>query len=259
MQIDEGLDYCNVSEIKVNKKYQNMLPRPDKKEYEQIKNSIDKEGQEKPVTVNEKMILIDGHTRLQICKELKINIYYEKKTFADKMAVLQYMAILNLHRRNLTQYQKVLLYKELYLAERKKAKLRQIEGSVKGGLRSHGKKQEKIVMDKGKSLQKYAKIIGVTPDAVHKTLFIEKYASEKIKEKVKEGKITVTNAFWKSKEKMQKIKTKKTIKLYTYKITIQPSEGSIWRWERKWSSNQADRIKTIIKSFNPTTKDRRYN
>jgi len=126
VRFEEKLGYCNVSDITVKKLYLSMLPRPTDKEYDQIKLSIETDGQERPVVVNQDMILIDGHTRLEICKELGKQVSYEKKFFEDNVAILRYMAIANLHRRNLLPYQKVILYDELYKIEITKGRQRSI-------------------------------------------------------------------------------------------------------------------------------------
>jgi len=123
--VDESTAYCDTSEIKVKREYLEMVPRPSEKEYNQIKYSIETEGQEKPVIVDQNMVLIDGHVRLQVLKGLPTRrIFYQKRTFKNRNEILRCMAIANLHRRNLTQYQKVLLYHELYLQEKIKAKER---------------------------------------------------------------------------------------------------------------------------------------
>jgi len=120
--------YCDPSEINVNEEYQSMLPRPSEKEHEQMKESIKEDGQDKAIVIDQNMVLIDGHTRLTICKELNKQVFYEQKYFKDRTEILRHMAIANLHRRNLSQYQKVILYDELYKIEILKSRQRSILG-----------------------------------------------------------------------------------------------------------------------------------
>lgn len=247
IKISQNIGYCNPAEIKVQRKFQELLPRPSKKEYEQMKYSIKKDGQEKPITVDTKMGLVDGHTRLKICKELKKNVYYEIKTFPDKESVLKFMAIVNLHRRNLSQFQKVLLYKELYLLERFKAHDRILQGVKRSNLLRKGIKSVRVE-DGGLARKKYAEIIGVSEDAVHKSFYIQKFGGKKINKEVDDQTMTVSEGYWRTREKKQREKIVE--KVHTYMITIHPSEGSMWKIQRKFTSRQIDALKDHIRKFN---------
>jgi len=194
------------------------------------------------------------------------------RTFKNRNEVLRCMAIGNLHRRNLTQYQKVLLYHELYLEEKKKAKERSSLAKEKAlisiknrwrdlpasesAIKSHrGTSGQPIIEDKtpeiknpGKARTAFAKIIGVSDVAVHQSFYISEFGGKRINKLVKDNKISMREAYWQSKEKMQIKRTVENIKEYI--ITITPIEGSQWTIHRKLKPTQIHRIKQFIQKLN---------
>jgi hypothetical protein len=249
IRIDDNRGFCNPSEIEINQEYSNMLPRPSQKEYQQMKFSIKKDGQEKPITVDQQMVLIDGHSRLNICNELGITVYYEKKFFEDRNKILRFMAIVNLHRRNLNQYQKVILYKELYLEAKKRAYQRMMEGAKRGTDSRLGKVEELTLEEKGDykihlAREDYAKQIGVTQDAVYKSFFIAENAGKVVNKKVREGKITTQQAYWIAREKKGRKRTKEKTREYFF--TIQSKGMSIWKTHRRIRPSQVVKIRDYI-------------
>ncbi len=257
--------YCNPSEITVKAEYKSMLPRPTEKEYEQIKESIKTDGQDKPVEVDQNMVLVDGHTRLEICIELKKQVFYEQRIFKDRSEVLRHMAIANLHRRNLNQYQKVILYHELYEEEKKKAKERRVEARKISSVTVHNiyaskaptdrgiggealkEKPEIKIEDQGRARKAYADLIGVSEVAVMQTTFIKDHGGAVINKAVKDGKMKVREAYWKTKERLQLKKPVENVKQYIF--TIQPEEGSQWTCHRKLKPSQIPAIKQYIEKM----------
>jgi len=247
--IDENLDYCKVAEIRKKKMYFTMLPRPSKKEYAQIKASILKDGQEKPITVDQNMGLVDGYTRLKICKELSMPVFYEKKHFQDRNAILLYMAITNLHRRNLNQYQKVILYKELYLEAKKRAHERMIIGAKRGTDSRLGEVTPLTEKEKGNykvslAREEYALEIGVTQDAVFKSFYIAKNAGKVVNKQVQQGKITAQEAYWIARAKKGKKRIKQKTREYIF--TIQSKGMSMWKTHRRIRPSQVVKIRDYI-------------
>jgi len=262
--------YCNPSEIIVKEEYKSMLPRPTEKEYEQIKESVRVDGQDKPVDVDENMVLVDGHTRLQICIELKKQVFYEKRSFKDRNAILRHMAIANLHRRNLTHYQKVILYNELYVEEKKKAQERRKVARKISSVTVHNlyaskapsergiggtalkEKPDIKIEEQGRARKAYADLIGVSEVAVMQTTFIKDHGGAVINKAVKDGKMKVREAYWKTKERLQLKKPTESVKSYIFTIT--PEEGSQWRCLRKLNPSQIPAIKQYIEKM-PVSKN----
>jgi len=265
--------YCDPSEIIVKEEYKSMLPRPTEKEYEQIKESIRTDGQDKAVEVDQNMVLVDGHTRLKIAIELKKQIFYEKRLFKDRSEVLRHMAIANLHRRNLNQYQKVILYHELYEEEKKKASERRVEARKISSVTVHNiyankapstrgiggealqEKPEIKVQDQGRARKAYADIIGVSEVAVMQTTFIKDHGGAVINKSVKDGKMKIREAYWKTKERLQLKKPIEAVKSYVFTIT--PEEGSQWTCHRKLMPSQLPAIKQYIEKMSVKKSERK--
>ena len=161
--------YCNPDEIIVNPRYRSLLPRPTKKEYADIKKSIKENGQQKAVEVDQHMGMVDGFTRLEICKDIGRKVFFESRYYENKTAILRQMAILNLHRRHITDYTKVLLYDEIYQDEKKQAEkrsklalelatLKNREGDTKEEERTVQKEIETI--GTGRAIDKFSKTLG---------------------------------------------------------------------------------------------------
>jgi hypothetical protein len=72
------------SEIIIDPDYPKLVPPLTEKEYQDLKVSIEVDGQHLPITVNEQRILLDGHHRYRACKELKIEPKVEVKSFPSK-------------------------------------------------------------------------------------------------------------------------------------------------------------------------------
>ena len=70
-------------QINIKKEYYDLVPRPLDSQYKSLRESIRDDGQHIPIVVNQEGTILDGHTRYEICKELKIEPIYETKTFAS--------------------------------------------------------------------------------------------------------------------------------------------------------------------------------
>lgn len=108
----------------INKEYFELVPRPSHEDYEDLKDSISKNGQLVPIIVNVKNVIIDGYTRNQICKELSITPKVTVKKFKNKTEELQYVISLNFERRQLTIFQKVEAILPFYEKFREEARVK---------------------------------------------------------------------------------------------------------------------------------------
>ena len=110
--------------ITTNPEYEALLPKLPKKEYDALKESIQKEGQHYPIVVNKEKFILDGHNRFEICKELNIEPKVETKIFPSKLFEEKFVIESNLRRRHLTPFQKAELAAPLMPIERELAKQR---------------------------------------------------------------------------------------------------------------------------------------
>ncbi len=70
-------------QLQIKKEYLKAVPRPTKERYEEIKQDIQTQGQQLPIIINEKCIILDGYTRFQICNDLRIEQKIIAKSFEN--------------------------------------------------------------------------------------------------------------------------------------------------------------------------------
>jgi len=107
--------------ITIDPELARLIPSALPEERDLLEQDIVKHGCLDPLKVwAEKGILLDGHTRWEICKRLKLPFATEGLAFPDRAAAINWMYRNQLGRRNLTPDQASLLRGELY-NRRKKA------------------------------------------------------------------------------------------------------------------------------------------
>jgi len=246
--------YCDPKDITINPHYRELLPRPTPKEYAIIKQSMIENGQQKPVEVDQDMIMVDGFTRLDVCIEIGKQVWFESRYYESKTAVLRQMAILNLHRRHITDYAKVLLYNEIYQDEKKLAKIRSeislkivnLKKKPEVPTQEVAELEEEIEkIGSGSAVDKFSKIINVSEATVKRSQYVAKFGDTQTKEKVKTKKMSLTNAYYKVREKIEKKKPPQD-KMKSYMFTITPDNGSRWKTRRMLFPKQVVAIKAFI-------------
>jgi len=246
--------YCDPKDITVNPHYRSLLPRPTPKEYEIIKQSMIDNGQQKPVEVDQNMIMVDGFSRLDVCVDIGRQVWFESRYYENKTAVLRQMAILNLHRRHITDFAKVLLYDEIYQDEKKQAEQRQKLAVKIAGLKNRSEdtteevqklEKEMETIGTGRALDKYSEIINVSPATVKRSQYVAKFGDTKVIQKVKKKEISLTNAYYKTRERVEKKKPPEE-KMKAYTFTITPDKGSRWSTRRMLFPKQVTAIKAFI-------------
>ena len=94
-------------EIRINPAYEALIDRPSQSEYASRKQSMRTDGQLAPGVVNQFGIVLDGHVRYRICKELGIPFWYvawpDSKGELDD---IKYVFTVNAKQRHWTKFQK---------------------------------------------------------------------------------------------------------------------------------------------------------
>ena len=120
---------ARISEIILNPDYKNFLPQMDSASVESLKHDIKEHGIRIPLIINPQNVLLDGHTRLQIAKELGFeSVPVEVRKFEDEVEEKEFIIQVNLHRRHLNNAQKAELALKLLELEKRRAKVRQLAG-----------------------------------------------------------------------------------------------------------------------------------
>jgi ParB-like chromosome segregation protein Spo0J len=114
-----------------------LFPILEGKDYEELKKSIEQHGQEKPIIL-QNGVVIDGRTRLTIVLELGQFPYC--KEYDSKLPVEEYILIENLFRRHLTDDQRMMITTQVML--RKETEAAQARRQEAG--KAHGKSRPKV-------------------------------------------------------------------------------------------------------------------
>jgi ParB-like chromosome segregation protein Spo0J len=182
--------------VHVNPEYEKLLPKMSIEEYQELKNSIQTEGQHYPIVANENLEILDGHHRFKACIELKIEPDFEVRKFEDKLLEKKFVIEANLRRRHLTKFQLVELAVPLLEIEKALAKKRQAKGGKIGrniqlGLAS----DDATPIFKSKATAKVAKKVGVSTRTLERGKKILDKATEEDKQKLREGKVSIAKVY----------------------------------------------------------------
>ncbi len=170
--------------MRVNPEYERLIPRPSADEYGALKESIQQSGIREPVSVNKDGIILDGHTRFKIWKELgKTEDPPSKKLSFDSPEDEQlYVVAANLERRHLNDFQKVELGQVILRIEREKARKRQLLGLASKDA-------------KGKTSEIMASRLGVSARTFERCQVILEEGEEEQKERVRNGSLAITSLY----------------------------------------------------------------
>lgn len=93
---------------KINPALKGLLPPLSQEEYNELENSIKKEGCRDPILIwSGPDEIIDGHNRFEICEKLGVKYDMKFKKFENQEAVEDWMASNQIARRNLTAQQRL--------------------------------------------------------------------------------------------------------------------------------------------------------
>ena len=127
-----------------------------------------------------KVTVIDGHTRLAAAQKIHLNkVPITLKKFADEEEALQYAIRAQRNRRNLSDSELLTCINELD------------KRNPKGGCENTKASHEAS----GKTAQKTADLLGVSRAKVERIRAVNDHASEKIKDAVTNGKISINKAY----------------------------------------------------------------
>jgi len=108
--------------LRFSEEYFDIVPRATPEERQQLKEDIKINGLFERVSINNQGIILDGHTRIEICEELgwktvkdePIELQFSVRNFNTLDEEREYVLKTNLIRRQLNSFQKVRLVFKLY-------------------------------------------------------------------------------------------------------------------------------------------------
>jgi len=168
-------------------------------EFEQLKESIRTEGQHYPIIVSENLEVLDGHHRFRACLELDIEPDFEVKHFENKLLEKKFVIEANLRRRHLNNFQLVelavpLLEIEKALSKKQQPKISQNEHE-QSELTSEEADSFSEFKPKEKTVKDVAKKAGVSTRTLERGKKIIEKASEDDKQKLREGKTSISKVY----------------------------------------------------------------
>lgn len=183
--------------LRINHEYEKLLPKMSDEEFAELKASIQAEGQHYPIVVNEDLEILDGHHRFRACVELGIEPDFEVRKFEDKLLERKFVIEANLRRRHLTKFQLVELGVPLLEIEKELARKRhaQSKSPSQNMQIDYTLEDAKPVFKKIEAVAKVAKKVGVSPRTFEKGRKILEKASEDAKQKLREGKTSITQVY----------------------------------------------------------------
>ena len=183
----------NYTIVTLNPEYSNLISPLKDLEYNSLRISVNEKGLYLPIIINQDNVLLDGHHRFQICKELGIEPRFEVKKFEDPLDERQFVIDINDKRRHLNDFQKAELAYELEKIESERTKLRSLNNlkHVKDKLSKGPIDPFEPTTYKGKTREIVSRKVGISQGSYERAKTIIKYGSEETKEKLRHGKSTI--------------------------------------------------------------------
>lgn len=164
----------------IDEEFKNLLPRLNPVEYAELEKNLLKDGRcHNPLVIwKEENTLIEGHHRLEICKEHGLPFAVTYESFESREAVIEWMIRHQRGRRNMNKFQwaEVVLKLEPTIAAEAKSHQQAAGGSVR----------EKSLQPV-KTIEKLAKIARMSSYTLRQVKFILDHADEDTLDKLRNG------------------------------------------------------------------------
>lgn len=181
--------------IEINKQYEALVHPLSEEDYGKLRASIKAHGQYLPIIINPDGIILDGHHRYKVCRELQLEPKTEVKILDDQHHEKLFVIDSNLERRQLNDFQRIELQLVREPILKKIAKDNQEAGApLKSDLGRQGVNQA------------IGERAGVGHDSVRKVKTIIQDAPKDLIEKVRSGQTSINKTY--SQLKMQKRRDK---------------------------------------------------
>ncbi len=180
--------------IRIDKEFESLIPPLSADEFKQLEENCVKDGIRDPLVVwrvpSGDDILIDGHNRWKIAaKHGGIQFETARKEFDNRNEVKAWIITNQFGRRNLSAYDRSVLALKLKPLIAEKAKAKETER------KTTCQKSEKSKMPTMNTTKELAKVAGVSHDTIHKVEKIEAEATDRTKQLVREGKLSINQAY----------------------------------------------------------------
>lgn len=222
-----------IGELVIDPIYEGLLPLLSEEDFNKLEASVLRDGILHPFLINQDNVILDGYTRLRICRKYAIReVPFIVRTFSTKIEEEEFVLSFNLNRRHLTVHQKVELGLAILKIEMIKAKGRQKQAGADFG-RSHPKELtlndgDAVEVEKGEAIDLAAKKVCLGSETLRKAHRIRELAATDDDAKalwanLAEGKDNVHGAYTKLQEKKEVAKDLLSESKRFYVINVSPS------------------------------------
>jgi ParB-like chromosome segregation protein Spo0J len=235
----------------MKEEYRKLVRPLSEREYEDLKESIVKNGLLVPIIVNTNGEILDGHNRHKICQELNIRAQFVVKRFEDPDMERLYVIESNLKRRQLTDAERVELGMTLEPIYKELARKRQLAALNVGDSKpvqsteapsiSNEVNGYDIKTPEGSVNEQVAKQVGMSETKYFKGKTVEEQGSEPVKSAWKSGKISTHKAYEETMNQNKsetERKVSKTVKKFRIKNTL--FEQAIRALQRARDTDEAE-------------------
>jgi N6-adenosine-specific RNA methylase IME4 len=181
----------STSEPKIKIKYAHLLRPLTPSEYQALKESIRENGLLEKIKITPDGTVLDGHHRLKACQELNITPQFEVVHLNSELEEQLYVLEVNTKRRHLNTFEFIEHALQSEGLKRKIGELREKAEQHKGG------RGKTLVPGEPKfdTHGEIAKLLGVSKKTYVRAKAIIEKGSEELKEKVREGKMSIVYAY----------------------------------------------------------------
>lgn len=120
-------------QLTVDPEFEKLLFVPTEQELTLLRESIVRDGCREAITVwkteDDRRIIVDGHNRYKICRDLKIVPQFQNKKFASRDEAKLWMFEHQLGRRNLTDDQRKAIWASIYIQRAEVSRAKQLEAA----------------------------------------------------------------------------------------------------------------------------------
>ncbi len=186
----------NRIQLQINPQYLELVPRAEPKQLRGLKNSMQKDGQQVKIITNPEGVILDGHTRFMICKELHMEPKYVVRKFDSPEKEKEFVVSVNLNRRHMSLFERGECMLEWWKEEKRRSR-------IEGGFLAKATRNTGITHGgtvngkKDRLLNRFSKIIGTSPTSTYELIWLMLHAPESEKEKLRNGEIAIDTAFLK--------------------------------------------------------------
>ena len=215
----------------IDKEFHALIPALSPEEYNLLESNVLADGIREPLILWQGVI-VDGHNRYEIAQKHGLEFQTVERKFSGRNAVIEWMILNQLGRRNLSNYQRSLLAIRMKPIFEKRAEMN-LHLSPGQGVKGC-QNSDKVNIDTKKEL---AKLADVSHDTIARVQKIEDKATPLLKNKLIAGTISIDKAY----QEVRKIEKIQAVERNIDEQSGKPSESiDIFSTQKKYSIIYAD-------------------